>query len=108
MRLEDLRDGQELVGTVFRQMLYHGAQIDIGCEYDGRAQPRSQWLIALTEMLPPVAAVVHPALHMSYHMPRFANFWVACMEQNMAHASCCLTRMDVCSVSLPSVDWRTG
>ena len=37
-RLADLRDGQELVGTVFRQMLYHGAQIDIGAEYDGCAQ----------------------------------------------------------------------
>jgi len=34
-RLADLRDGQELVGTVFRQMLYHGAQIDIGADYDG-------------------------------------------------------------------------
>ena len=38
-RMEDLRDGQELVGTVFRQMLYHGAQIDIGCEFDGCATP---------------------------------------------------------------------
>ena len=36
-RLADLRDGQELVGTVFRQMLYHGAQIDIGADYDGCA-----------------------------------------------------------------------
>ena len=34
-RLADLQDGQVLVGTVFRQMLYHGAQIDIGAEYDG-------------------------------------------------------------------------
>ena len=37
IRLADLSDGQELVGTVFRQMLYHGAQIDIGAEYDGCA-----------------------------------------------------------------------
>ncbi|DBA70392.1 TPA: hypothetical protein ACH3X2_011808 [Trebouxia sp. C0005] len=30
----DLQEGQELTGTISRCMLYHGAQIDIGADYD--------------------------------------------------------------------------
>lgn len=30
----DLKEGQEHVGTIFRMMLYHGVQLDIGAEYD--------------------------------------------------------------------------
>lgn len=30
----DLKEGQEMVGTIGRTMLFHGAQVDIGAEYD--------------------------------------------------------------------------
>ena len=30
----DLKQGQEMVGTINRCMLFHGAQVDIGAEYD--------------------------------------------------------------------------
>ena len=34
IRFEDLEEGQELVGTINRLLLLHGAQVDIGAEYD--------------------------------------------------------------------------
>lgn len=33
--LDTVIDGAELTGVVTRMMLYHGAQIDLGTEYDG-------------------------------------------------------------------------
>ena len=30
----DIKEGQEMVGTIDRTMLFHGAQVDIGAEYD--------------------------------------------------------------------------
>lgn len=35
LALGQLREGEVLQGTVVKTMLYHGAQIDIGAEYDG-------------------------------------------------------------------------
>lgn len=34
LKVADLQEGQELTGTISRCMLYHGAQIDIGADYD--------------------------------------------------------------------------
>jgi hypothetical protein len=33
--LDTVQEGQELTGTISRLMLYYGAQVDIGAEYDG-------------------------------------------------------------------------
>lgn len=34
MKTDELQEGLELVGTINRCMLFHGAQVDIGAEYD--------------------------------------------------------------------------
>ncbi len=34
-RIDELKPGMEMTGTINRLMLLHGAQVDIGAEYDG-------------------------------------------------------------------------
>lgn len=68
--LAALREGQELTGTVTDCWLYHGAEIDVGAEYDGLLPiAEAQWL-ALREALAPgtrvtvrVHAVRKPGMH---------------------------------------------
>ena len=60
--LAAVREGQVLRGTIVAQLLHHGAQVDLGAEYDGILPCQDEQWEEAGELLPvgsPVEVTVH-------------------------------------------------